>query len=136
MYSTYDIFDELYGLRNIVDRFFTEHPVSTGRYDFPQVNMGEHDDTVEITALVPGVSQDSINLQLVDSSIIIEGEKKIDYREHPYIRKERSFGKFQKSVKLPYGVDHGRIEASLRDGILRIRLYKSEYAKPRKIEIR
>jgi HSP20 family protein len=135
MYSTYDIFDDLYGLRNIVDRFFSEHPVSTGRSEFPRVNMAEHDDMVEITAMVPGVSPDSLNLQLVDKSIIIEGEKKADYEDQPYVRKERMFGRFQKSVTLPYGVDHERVDASVKEGILRIRLHKSEDAKPRKIEI-
>ncbi|TAL39787.1 MAG: Hsp20/alpha crystallin family protein [Spirochaetes bacterium] len=135
MYSTYEILEDLYGLSTLADRVFSEYPVSTGRAEFPRVNLAEHDDIVEITAMMPGVSPGSLNLQLVDKSIVIEGEKKADYEDQPYLRKERMFGSFKKSVTLPYGVDHERIEASVSEGILRIRLHKSEDAKPKKIEI-
>jgi HSP20 family protein len=136
MYTTYDVFDEVRNVRDLMERFFTENPVTTRRADFPFINLYEHDDAVLITALMPGVSNDSLNLQLVDNSLIIEGEKKSDREEKPYIRRERRFGRFQKSVRLPYRVDPANIEAKLKDGILAVRLNKSEDAKPKRIQIK
>ena len=72
---------------------------------------------------------------LFRSSLVIAGEKKADYEEEPYLRKERFFGEFKKSIKLPYRVNHQSIRADLKDGVLTITLEKSEDAKPKKIEI-
>ncbi len=136
MFTTYDIFDDMLSLRNWVDRFFVEHPVTSRWVEYPYVNLYEGNDTVEISALLPGVKADSLNIQMLDNSIVIEGEKPSDVdRDKTYIRRERSFGKFQKSVKLPYKVDAGKVDANLRDGILTIKLVKSEEAKPRRIAI-
>jgi HSP20 family protein len=136
MYSTYDIFDDVLGLRNMVEKFFNDNPMPRRRVDFPYVNLYEHTDEVEITALLPGVKADSLNIELVDTSLVIEGEKPSDIADRPYIRKEREFGKFKKSVRLPYRVDMNRIQAEMKDGVLSIRLAKAEEAKPKKIEVK
>ncbi len=135
MYTAYDIFDDVLGLRNMVDRFFSDNPVPRRRVDFPYVNLYEDKDEVEITALLPGVKSDSLNIELVDTSLVIEGEKPSDIKDRPYIRKEREFGKFRKSVRLPYRVDMNKIQAEMREGVLSIRLAKAEEAKPKKIEV-
>jgi len=136
MYTTYDVFDDVVNLRNLVDRFFTEAPAVRRNVEYPYVNLRENNDEVVITALLPGVGVDSLNIQLIDNSLVLEGEKKSDVQDKPYIRKERVFGRFQKAVRLPYRVDGDKIEAGLKDGILTIRLAKAEEAKPKKIEIR
>lgn len=135
MYATYDVFEDLMGMRNWFDRYFSEIPSARGAVDYPYVNLYEKDDTIEVKLTAPGISGEDLNIELLDNSLYIEGDKKDDYKDKPYIRKERSFGKFKKSVKLPYRVDSEKIEASMKDGILTIRLVKSEEAKPRKIEI-
>ena len=136
MYTTYDVFDDVVNLRNLVDRFFTEAPAVRRNVEYPYVNLRENNDEVVITALLPGVGVDSLNIQLIDNSLVLEGEKKSDVQDKPYIRKERAFGRFQKAVRLPYRVDGDKIEAGLKDGILPIRLAKAEEARPKKIEIR
>ncbi|MGV7927381.1 MAG: Hsp20/alpha crystallin family protein [Spirochaetota bacterium] len=136
MYTTYDVFDDVVNLRNLVDRFFTEAPAVRRNVEYPYVNLRENNDEVVITALLPGVGVDSLNIQLIDNSLVLEGEKKSDVQDKPYIRKERVFGRFQKAVRLPYRVDGDKIEAGLKDGILTIRLAKAEEARPKKIEIR
>lgn len=136
MYSTYDIFDDVLGLRNMVDRFFSDNPMPRRRVDFPYVNLYEDKDEVEITALLPGVKSDTLNIELVDTSLVIEGEKPSDIKDRPYIRKEREFGRFRKSVRLPYRVDMNKIQAEMREGVLSIRLAKAEEAKPKKIEVK
>ena len=136
MYTTYDVFDDVVNLRNLVDRFFTEAPAVRRNVEYPYVNLRENNDEVVITALLPGVGVDSLNIQLIDNSLVLEGEKKSDVQDKPYIRKERVFGRFQKAVRLPYRVDGDKIEAGLKDGILTIRLAKAEEARPKKIEKR
>ena len=136
MYTTYDVFDDVVQLRDLVGRFFTEAPAVRRNVEYPYVNLKENNDEVMITALLPGAKADTLNIQLVDNSLVLEGEKKSDVQDKPYIRKERVFGRFQKAVRLPYRVDGNKIEAGLKDGILTIKLAKAEEARPKKIEIR
>ena len=135
MYTTYDIFDDLLGMRNWVDRYFNEPPSFRRRIEYPYVNLYENDDTVEVAVIAPGIRNEDLNIELHDEDLIIKGEKKTDKKENAYIRSERRFGKFHKNIRLPYRVDTGKIEAKTRDGILYIKLVKSEAAKPKKIEI-
>jgi HSP20 family protein len=85
---------------------------------------------------MPGVKAEDLNVELKDRSLVIEGERKSDYEDKPYLRKEREFGSFKKSVRLPYDVDRDRIRASLSNGIFTITLEKSENAKSKKIDIK
>lgn len=136
MYTTYDIFDDILGLRNEIGRFFREVPVRTRSLDLPYTNVYERGDEIEIHALTPGVQVGDLNLELIDNSLILEGEKKSDYSDKPYIRKERSFGRFKKSIRLPFRVDPDKVRATVKNGILVVTLVKSEDAKPKKIEIK
>ncbi|MBN2080055.1 MAG: Hsp20/alpha crystallin family protein [Spirochaetes bacterium] len=133
---TYDIFDDMLNLRDIVNTFFDDTSPRWRRREFPRIEIFEGNEDLEIRALVPGLKAGDLDLHLIDDSLIIEGEKKNDYSEHPYLRKERQFGTFKKSVKLPYRVKAESIAAELKNGILHVRLQKSEEAKPKKIEIR
>ncbi len=133
---TYDIFDEVLNLRDVVNSFFMENAGKWRSREFPQIEIYEGKDELEVRALVPGVKSAEMDIQLVNDSLVIEGEKKGDYEDNPYIRKERQFGRFKKFVKLPYRVDVNAINANLADGILSIKLVKSEDAKPKRIEIK
>ncbi len=133
---TYDVFDDIFNLRDTVNSFFNEY---TGRWrgrEFPIMEIYEGKDELEIRALVPGIKAADLNINLVDNNLIIEGEKKNDYADNPYIRRERQFGVFKKSFTLPYRVDPNTIGADLTNGILHIKLQKSEDAKPKKIDIK
>jgi len=131
----YNTFNEAIQLRNLVDNFFNDAPSLKSRCEYPYIRLYEGNDELKIKAVIPGVKSEDLNIQLIENRLVIESEKKNDHINSPYLRKERSFGKFKKSAKLPFRVDLNRVEADLKDGILSIRLYKSEDAKPRKIEI-
>ncbi len=134
MYS-YNIFNDMIKLRTLFDDFFDQKSEYESSKEFPPVQFKEGNDTIKIYALVPGISAANIDIQLVDDSIIISGEKREDYENQRYIRKERPFGEFKKAIKLPYRVRNEDIKADLVNGILTITLTKSEDAKPKKIEI-
>jgi HSP20 family protein len=135
MLTTYDFLNDMSGLRNWFDGFFDERPYITRRTDFPYVNLYENGDTIEVAVLAPGVKAENINLQLIDNRLTIEAEKHIDYKDTPYIRKERNFGTFKKTVVLPYRADQNKIEAVMKEGILTVKLVRAEETKPKKIEI-
>ena len=132
---TNDIFNDMLRLRTLFDGFFEEKPGYETSREFPPVQIKEEDDRITIRALIPGIKAEDIDVQLIDNSLILSGEKKEDYENHPYIRKERLFGEFKKSIKLPYRVNNSDVKADLANGILTITLFKSEDAKPTKVQI-
>ncbi len=132
---TYNIFDDMIKLRNVFDDFFTVRGENEENTEFPPIRILEEGDNITIFSVVAGVSAEDIDIQLVDNTLFIKGEKKEDYENHPYIRRERFFGEFKKSIKLPFKVNSNEVKADLSDGILKIKLTKSEEAKPKKIEI-
>ncbi len=132
----YHAYNDLAQLRDLVNAYFNEAATQRLRTEFPLVNLYEGDDEVEVQAVIPGLASDQVNIELADNSLIIEGEKKEDYTDEPYMRRERQFGTFKRSIKLPYRVDPEKVKAELQDGILTIRLEKSEEARPRRIAIR
>jgi len=135
MFTTYDFINDVNELRNWFDGFWNERPYLVRTRDYPYVNLYEDNDNIEVVAVAPGVKVEKINLQLVDNRLTIETEKISDYLDKPYIRKERDFGTYKKVVELPYGVSPDKIEASMKDGILTVKLARAEETKPRKIEI-
>ncbi len=133
MYN-YNLFDNMFQLKGLFDDFFRE-----GQYEsltgMPPVKIYSTDDRVTVMALVPGIEPEDIDMQIIEDNLMISGEKKSDYTADTYIRKERRFGGFKRSIKLPYRVNTETVKADLINGVLTITLQKSEEAKPKKIEI-
>lgn len=132
---TYDVFDNVLRLRDLVDGFFNEFPLRGRGHNFPLVNVYNAADDIEIRAYVPGLEADDLDIEVLDNNLVISGNKKADYKEHGYLRKERTFGNFKRLIPLPNRIDRDKIKADLINGILIIKLFKSEEAKPKKIEI-
>jgi HSP20 family protein len=132
MYCTRNVFNEIEKIREI----FNENCESAKLTNFPLVNLYENGDKLEIKAVLPGIKIENLNLELVENSLVINGERNGNDVNAPYLRRERSFGEFRKAVRLPYRVDREKVKAALADGILSVELVRSEEAKPKKIEIR
>lgn len=136
MVTNYNLIGDVLGLKNIVDEYFDTLPYQYNRgYEAPLVNLEEKGDNITITALAPGSKIEDINLELIDTTLQISIKRPRDYENAQYIRRERSFGTFSKSVRIPFRVNPEKINAVLKDGILTVTLEKSEDAKPRKIVI-
>jgi HSP20 family protein len=135
MYKTFNIFEDMFDLRNTINNFINDRMDYNYSISQPLVNIYEKDDYVTIKAIASGVSIENVNLELMDNRLNISINKLSDHGDEKYVREERIFGEFSKSVKLPYKVNTENIDASLKDGILTIVLEKSEDAKPKKIEI-
>lgn len=136
MYSNYNMFDDMLGLKNIIDGYFNgEWSAGSRLNNSPLVNLAENGDHVTVEVVAPGVGIDDISLELVDNTLQMTFKRKKENENAKCIRSERKFGTFAKSIRMPFRVDPEKISASLRNGILSINLEKSEDAKPKKIMI-
>ena len=104
---------------------------------YPAVNIWTNDDGQMISAEMPGVSPDDINIDVTGDALSISGVRKPDEvaRDARYHRRERTFGSFSRAIQLPFMVDTNRVEATFRNGVLLITLPRAEADKPRKIAI-
>jgi HSP20 family protein len=104
---------------------------------FPPVNIYTSADGATVTAELPGVKPEDIDLSVVGQSLILRGERKPDDAgdSQTWHRNERAFGQFSRSIDLPFRVDGESVKASCRDGVLEVRLERSEADKPRKITV-
>ena len=102
--------------------------------------MSETDKAYEITAELPGIDEKNVEVSLADGGITIKGEKKEETEEKKkdYYVSERRYGSFDRYFTLPEGVDANKIEASFKNGVLKVTLPKTaEAQKPaKKIEVK
>lgn len=103
----------------------------------PSVDVFEEGDDVVVKAELPGLSKDQLDLTLTDSTLTLKGEKQKDeeVKEEDYYYRERSFGSFSRTIDLPVEVKTDAAKATFKDGILEVRVPKSEEAKRRSIKI-
>jgi len=110
---------------------------------WPRINVSETDKDMRITAELPGVDQKDIEVTLTGSELSIKGQKKAESDEksekegRSYRRIERSFGSFQRRMRLPFEVDSSKVEAAFKDGVLSLTLPKPAEAQKatKKIEV-
>lgn len=140
--SSPDLWDAFDSLRDEFERAFgaVEIPGVSGLLDWstsPPIDLVEGDEEVLVLADLPGLRKEDIELSIQGSILTISGEKR---REEPsqkrrVVRSETWAGRFSRSLRLPDSVNPDRIEAQLRDGILRVRIAKREEARRRTLQI-
>ncbi len=97
------------------------------------VNIREEEDAYILSALVPGLKAEDLNIQVLENVVSIEGEYRADEAE--YLLSELPSGSFRRSLRLPAEVDADKVEAKIANGILTLTLPKAESARPKKIKI-
>lgn len=104
----------------------------------PVVDISEDDKEYAIKAELPDVKKEDIKLNVHDDVLTITGERKYEKEEKgkKYHRVERAYGSFMRSFTLPEDADGTKVTADYKDGLLNVRLPKSEKAKPKTIEVK
>jgi HSP20 family protein len=102
----------------------------------PAVDIEETEDGWIVEAELPGVDKKDINVELRDSELTITGDIKERERTGILRRRTRRKGRFEYRVALPGDADADGVDASLHDGVLTLRVPKSERAKPRRIDVK
>lgn len=106
---------------------------------FPAVNIWTNDkEGIIVTAELPGVDADDINITVTADTLTISGTRQPDDEPTPekYHRREQSYGDFNRIVQLPYTVNREAVEASVNKGVLRVYLPRAEAEKPKQITVK
>lgn len=135
---------EMSQMRQMMDRMFDdswfESPTRWTRQEgFPlALDVVEDTDAYTVKASIPGVQPDAVDITLTDNVLTIKGETRHEenVEEENYHLRERQFGSFTRSVRLPMSVDADRVDASHENGVLTLRLPKLEAVKPKKIAVK
>ena len=130
-------------LRSEMDRLFDDFfstPVFSGGWsramNWPSLEVNETADEVRITAELPGLSEKDVELSVQDGLLTIGGERRNEQEDKERGWSERYYGRFERRIALPDGADEKSCEATFRDGVLTVRMPKSESAaRGRKIPI-
>ena len=108
-----------------------------GQGDFPAVNVWTGEDNAVLTAELPGVDPDKIEVTVKDDTVTIRGNREPERlgEGETYLRQERGTGTFVRSFALPFHVDGDKVTAQYQKGILQLILPRREADKPKKISI-
>ena len=115
-----------------------DRPFATAAAGFPAVNIWQGADSAAVTAELPGVTPDDLEISVKNNLLTIAGERRAPGTDEiaAWLRRERSYGRFSRVVQLPFRVDPDRVEARFTDGVLQVELHRPEEDKPRRIRIR
>ena len=102
------------------------------------VDVFEEKDDIVVKAELPGIEKDNIQVNLTDHTLTIKGEnkKEEEVKEENYYRAERSYGSFLRTLDLPRDVRADQVKASFKNGILEVRMPKTEEAKAKEIKVK
>lgn len=126
-------------MNRLFDSFFRNDDVAAGPSLWsPAVDVIERNDEYEVRMELPGVRKDAVKITIENNVLTIRGEKQQESNEEEkgYRRVERSYGAFQRSFTLPMTVRPEKIDATVADGVLTVRLPKAEEARPKEIEVK
>ncbi len=105
----------------------------------PALEFKDKETEFELIAEIPGMKAEDVEIKVSDGMLRLSGEKREEHEEKKegYIFSERRYGKFERAIELPQGIDHDKISAHARDGVLSVHLPKSPAAieRERKIPI-
>ena len=126
----------------LFDRFFEDFEppnlFSEEMTFMPAFDVSETQNELIVKGEVPGMDQKDIDINLSDGLLTIKGEKKHEKEDknENYHCVERHYGKFSRTMRVPFEVEADKVDATYKDGVLKVTLPKSETAKPKKIEIK
>ncbi len=138
-YPVPPVWREMDRLQREMNRLFSEYsPSRRVAPSYPAMNAWSNENGLVITAEVPGVKPEDIDISVVGETLTLTGERKPDEvnEETKYHRQERGYGKFTRTLQLPYSINVNNVEATFKNGVLSINLPRAEETKPRKINVR
>lgn len=125
-----------------IDKWFErgEVPAEIGKDQewVPAFDVSETDDHVVVKADLPGIDPKELDISITGNVLTVKGEKKQEREEkgESFHWVERTYGSFARSFTLPAYVDSNKIEATYKDGVLRLLIPKTEKSKRKKIEVK
>ncbi len=104
---------------------------------FPSVNVWSNSEETLVMAELPGVDPDKLTVTVTGDHMTLEGERQAEALPEGGVchREERGFGKFSRTLRLPFEIAAGQVKARVKNGVVTIRLPRSDASKPRKIAV-
>lgn len=131
-----DLFSELRRLQSEMDRL-SHSAAPLSRAEYPLINVYASQDGVAITAELPGISRDDLEITVHRDTVTLRGERPAAPEDaKAFHRRERGGGKFVRTLSLPFSVDPDKVEAQMQNGVLRLSLPRPESDKPRQIKVK
>lgn len=139
-FRTPSVWQEMDRLQREMNRLFNDYS-SSGRRPatgYPALNVWTNPESAILTAELPGVSPDNLDINVVGETLTLSGEREPEQvpEEARYHRRERGFGRFSRTIQLPFQVDSGKVEARFDKGVLHVTLPRAEADKPKKIQVK
>jgi HSP20 family protein len=128
---------EVQRLQNEMNRIFSGLSSPTPGND-PLMNVWVNNEEVLLTAELPGIDTAKLEIAVLADHVTVSGSREPELLKEgeTYHRRERNFGRFSRTLELPFRVNSDKVEARYEKGLLEVRLPRAEEDKPRKIEIR
>lgn len=131
-------------LRDAMDRLFEDSVVrSSGlfpslRAEQPAVDMYQTDTDVVVKASLPGMKSEDVDISVTGDVITLKGEHREEHEtsEENYFRKEMRYGSFTRALPIPVPVDVDKAEAEFQDGVLTVKMPKTEESKPKTVKVK
>ncbi len=143
--TRYDPFPEMISLRQAMNSLLEDSVISPLRWRSldgealsPALDVHQTPDELVVTASLPGLKPEDIDITITGQTLHIKGEFKADEKveRDQYLYRERRFGSFSRQLQLPVRVQGDRAEATFENGVLTLRVPKAEEVKPRQIQIK
>lgn len=143
-HETWQPFDLLKDLQEDMNRLFSdtllermERGDGKSSTFAPQMDLHEEGNNYIVTADLPGIQKENVDVSFVDNILTIKGDRKgeTEKKEKNYYHAERWMGTFQRALKFPVEIDPSKVKATFKDGVLELVVPKSEKAQPKQIKI-
>jgi HSP20 family protein len=136
--TRWEPFAELADLRSRSDRMLAELGDGREREWMPAIDMMRDGGNLLVRADVPGIKPDEITVQVDDDMLVLSGkhEEKKSEENGDFVRRERRYGSFSRTITLPKGVDPKKIEAVTNDGVLEITIALPDKATRKPVTIK
>jgi HSP20 family protein len=143
--TRFDPLNEMVSLRSAMDRLFEDsfvsplswRTISGGETMAPAIDVHETADELVVTAALPGMKAEDVDITMTGQTLSLRGEFKADQqvKQEQYLYRERRFGSFSRTLQLPVRVQGDQARADFTDGVLTLTIPKAEEVKPRQIRI-
>jgi HSP20 family protein len=135
-FGRFDPFLEMRRLQSEMNRLLSGAGPA-GAQQFPPINLWLGENSVVVTAELPGVSPDAVDLTVRENTLTLQGQRepKAEDADAAWHRRERSSGSFSRTVQLPFHADPDQVRARFINGVLEIELQRPEADRPKKIRI-
>ncbi len=131
-YSPLSMWEDMDRMQRRMNRQYRPAPT------FPAMNIWTNEEGAVVSAELPGVKVEDLDISVVGETLTISGSRELEQagENSRYHRQERGYGSFTRTIELPFQVEPEQVEASYKNGVLKISLPRAAADKPKKISVK